>query len=124
MGWPMKVATKRVAGWWYHGFHLIMGDIDHRGVEVALQGAEFDAHLATEGGVEVREGFVEEEDLGVPDDAAANGDALALAAGELAGSQAQLLGQLQDFGGAADLLLDLGLGQAGDAEGEGDVLED
>jgi hypothetical protein len=47
-------------------------------VELVDLGAHLDAHL----GVEVGERFVEEEDGGLADDGAADGDALALAAGE------------------------------------------
>ena len=50
-------------------------------MEVLELGAGLDAEL----GVEVGERFVEEEDLGVADDGAAHGDALALAAAELRG---------------------------------------
>jgi hypothetical protein len=139
LGWPMRVVVKLHRGAELfdatlvqdddavghgHRLDLVVGDVDHRRVEVALQGAEFDAHLASEGGVEVGERLVEEEDLGVAHDAAADGDTLALAAGKLAGFEGELLGQLQDVGGAADLLLDLCLGQAGDAQGKGDVFKD
>ena len=107
-----------------HRLDLVMGDIDHGGGQVAVQLAKLDPHVAAQGGVEVGERFVEQEDLGVAHDGAANGDALALAAGQLAGLQLQLVGQLQDLGRFGDLGLDLGLGQFLHAQREGDVFED
>ena len=148
LGWPMKVATKRVAGWWYssigvpncstlarvqhddavghrHRLDLVMGDVDHGGDEVAVQLAEFDPHVAAQGGVEVGQRLVEEEDLGVAHDGAADGDALALTAGQLAGFQGaacrSVAGSRRRL---ADLGFHLGLGQFLHAQREGDVFED
>ena len=68
-----------------HGLDLIVRDVDHRGVESVVEVDELGAHLDAELGVEVGERLVEEEDLGIADDGAADRDALALAARKLLG---------------------------------------
>ena len=61
-----------------------MGDVDGGGLEALVEALEFHAHLHAQLGVEVGERLVEEEDLRVSHNGPAHGDALALAAGELA----------------------------------------
>jgi hypothetical protein len=63
-----------------------------------------------QGGVEVRQRFVEQEPLGVAHDGAADGDALALAAGQLAGLAVEVVRQVQHLGRAFDLLPDSAFG--------------
>ncbi len=92
-----------------HGFDLIVGDVDHGGLEAVVELGNFGAHLHAHFGVEVRERFVEEEGLRFADDGAADGDALALAAGERLGFALELfVGDAEDLGGFADALVDLG----------------
>ena len=75
--------------------------------------------------VEVRERLVEEEGGRVAHDGAADRDALALAAGELAGAAIEVVGQVQDARRrCAHLLVDRRLVLAGHLEREGDVLAD
>ena len=50
-----------------------------------MKPAKLAAHLLAEGGVEVAEGFVQEEGVGLADEGAAEGDSLSLSAGELSG---------------------------------------
>ena len=64
-----------------------------------MQGLDLGAHLHAQLGVEIAEGLVEEEDLGIAHDGPAHGDALALAAGELAGKAVQQRLQAQDADG-------------------------
>ena len=99
-----------------------MGDVDHGGAEATVQGLEFDAHLGAQGGVEVGQGFVEQEDFGVAHNRAADGDTLALAAGERFGQSLQVVGDLQDLGGFAYPAFDFWLGYLGDLEAKGHVL--
>ena len=66
---------------------------------VVVQLGDLDAHLHAQAGVEVGERLVEQEDARVADDGAADGDALALAAGELLGLAVEEVGDLQDAGG-------------------------
>ncbi len=63
---------------------LVVGDVDHGRAELHVQLLQLDAELGAELGVEVGERLVEQEDVDVADQRAADGDALALAAGELA----------------------------------------
>ena len=80
------------------------------------------AHLDAELGVEIGERLVEEEGLRLLDDGAADGDALALAAGKLRRLPLEEMRDLQDLGGAADARLDLGLRQFLADQAEAEVL--
>ncbi len=70
----------------------------------------------------IRQRLVEEEDPGLADDGAADGDALALAAGKLAGLALEQFADLQDLGRLGDALDDLGLGRPHGLQPEGEVL--
>ncbi len=65
-----------------HGFDLVVGDIDRRGFQLAVQLLDFSAHLLAQAGVEVGERLVEKESLGLAHNGAAHGNALTLAAGK------------------------------------------
>ena len=67
-----------------HRLDLVVGDVDHRRLELLVQFADLQPHRAAQRGVEVRQRLVEQEGRGLAHDGAADGDALALAAGELA----------------------------------------
>ena len=67
-----------------HGLGLVVGDVDHGGVEPVAQPGDLEAHAHPQGGVEVGERLVEQEDLRVADDGPPDGHPLALPAGELA----------------------------------------
>ena len=60
--------------------------------------------------------------MGSPDDGAADGHALALAAGQGLGLPVQILGDVQDLGGLLHPLIDLILGELAQFQGEGHVL--
>ena len=107
-----------------HGFDLIVGHIDHRRLEVGVQLGDFDAHLDAERGVEVGQRFVEQEDFRLVDDGAADGDALALAAGKCLGLALEQRFELEDSGGVLDEAVDLGLGLLRHLQAEGDVVVD
>ena len=62
---------------------LVVGDVDHGRREGLVQLLQFDAQLGAKLGVEVGERLVEQEDVDLADQRPADGDALALAAGEL-----------------------------------------
>ncbi len=78
-------------------------------------------HLVAQLGVQVGERLVHQEHLGITDDGAADGHALALAArqGVLA---LQVLGDVQNLGRLPHLLVDLLLGHLAQLQGEGHVL--
>ena len=80
------------------------------------------AHLDAELRVEVRQGLVHEEGRRLADDRAAHGDALALAAGEVAGLAVEVLLEVEDPGGLVDAAVDLLLAAAAELEREADVL--
>ncbi len=65
----------------HEGLLLVMGDVDERHSETALQLAQFDLELLAQFEVEGGERFVEEEHLRFVDDGAGEGDALFLSAG-------------------------------------------
>ena len=67
-----------------HRLDLVVGDVDHGRARVAVQGRDLDTGLDPQRRVEVGERLVEQEHLRVAHDRAADGDALALAARELA----------------------------------------
>ena len=69
---------------------------------------------------------VEQEDVDVAHQCAADRDALALAAGEVRRLALEVLAQLEHVGGLVDLRLDLGVAHPslGQAQRERDVLED
>ena len=64
-----------------HRLYLIVGDVDHGGLQPLVQLANLRPHLHAELGVEVGERLVEEEDDGLPHQSAAHGDTLALPPG-------------------------------------------
>ena len=78
-----------------HGLDLVVGDVDHGRAEPLVQLHQLDAHLGAQRGVEVGQRLVEQENLGLAHDGAADGDALALAAGERAGALLQARLELQ-----------------------------
>ncbi len=63
-----------------HRLDLVVGDVDRGGREPLVQFADFGAHLHPQLGIEVRQGFVEQEHRRVAHDGAAHRDALPLAA--------------------------------------------
>jgi len=65
-----------------HGFHLVVGNVDHCRVQAEVKVGKFRPHLYAQFGVQVGKGLVKEEDLGVTDNGAAYRDTLSLTAGE------------------------------------------
>ena len=99
-----------------------MRDVDHRRREVLLQPRDLRARLHPQLGVEVRQRLVHQERLRVADDRAAHRDALALAAGEVGRLAVQVLAEIEDLGGALDLLVDLALVDLRELQREAHVL--
>ena len=85
-----------------HGLDLVVRDVDRGGAEPLVQRLDLAAHLDAQLGIEIGQRLVEQEDLRVAHDGAAHGDALALAAGELARVAVKQLVQAKDAGGTAD----------------------
>ena len=79
---------------------LVVRDVDHRRLaEPLVQPLQLDAQLGAELGVEIGQRLVEEEDIDVAHQRAADRDALALAAGELRRAALQKRLDLQELGG-------------------------
>ena len=107
-----------------HGLDLVMGHVDHGRAQLAMQARQLQAHLHAQGRIEVGQRLVEQEDRGPAHDGAADGHALALAAGELARPALQQRTDLQDLRDLADALAHLGAGQPGHLQREAHVLLD
>ena len=99
-----------------------MGNVHEGGVDPLAQLDDLGAHLVAQLGVQVGEGLIHQEHLGVAHHGAADGHALPLAAGEGLGLALQVLGNVQDLGHLAHLPVDLVLGRLLQLQGEGHVL--
>ena len=82
---------------------------------------DLDARVDAECRIEVRQRLVEQEHLRLPDDGAADGNALALAAREFARATFEQRFELQDAGRFHDARLDLGPRRAREPEAEAHV---
>ena len=98
--------------------------IDDGGGEQLVQLGDFHAGVDAQCGIEIRERFVEQEDLRLADDGTTDGDALALAAGQLTRAALQQRLELQDAGSLGHACRDLGLGGSGEPEAEAHVGRD
>ena len=88
------------------GLGLVVGDVEHGGGEPLVQQQDLPPGGAAEFRIQVAEGLVEQEHLGVPDDGAPHGHALPLAAGELGRLLVELGGEAQNFRRRQHLLMD------------------
>src|SRR5471030_409728 len=77
-----------------HRLDLVVGDVDRRGAQVAVQLGDLDAGLHAQRGVEVRQRFIEQEHLRIAHDGAADGDALALTARQFLRRALKVFGQV------------------------------
>ena len=85
---------------------LIVGDVDHRRAKTIVQLFQLDAELGPELGIEVRQRLVEQEDVDIADEGAADGDALALAAGKFERAALHQRSDLKKIGCCLDAPLD------------------
>ena len=104
-----------------HRFDLIVRDVQRRHAEALVQPHELRPHLDAELGVEVREGLVHQERLGMPNDRPAHRDALALAARQGARLAVEQVLDPEQGGGLGDPLLPLRLRHPLRLEREADV---
>jgi hypothetical protein len=91
-----------------HRLDLVVGDVDHGVAEALVQRADLAAHVDAQLGVEVRQAARRRGRPGFAHHGAADGDALALAAGEVLGPAVEQHVDLQHLGDLADLGGDLG----------------
>ena len=104
-----------------------MGDEDSGEVDVFLEVEQPAAEFLADLGIERAERLVEEEDLGLGGEGAGEGDALALAAGELVGVALAEAGEADGFEELVDAVGDFLFGRAifaADFEAEGNVFKD
>jgi len=105
-----------------HSLDLVVGDIDAGGLEGHVQALDLRAHVDAQLGVEIGQRLVEEEELGLAGDGAADGDTLALAAGQFLRLAVEEGLDLQDLGGALDRRGDAGARRAAHLEAEAEIL--
>ena len=79
-----------------HRLRLVMRHIDHRRAEIGVELRQFEAHLHAQFGVEVGQRLVEQENLGLAHQRAADRDPLALAARKLGRTAIEIRLELQD----------------------------
>ncbi|ORE91266.1 phenol hydroxylase [Aurantimonas sp. 22II-16-19i] len=118
------LAHHRDAGGQRHRLDLVVGDVNDGRLQLLVQALQLGAHLGAQLGVEIGQGLVEQEHLRVAHQRPADGDALALAAGELGRLARQQRLDLQDPGGLAHGRLALGLRDLAHLEAEADVPRD
>ena len=94
-----------------HGLELVVGDIDHGLPELALQMLQLGAHHGAEGGVDIGQRLVEQEDRRLHDRRAADRHALQDVDRQPVGRAVEQRRQLQQLGDRADAPVDLGLRQ-------------
>ncbi|MNB95412.1 hypothetical protein D3C75_425850 [compost metagenome] len=101
---------------------LIVGDEDEGDAELALQGFQLELHLLAQLEVQRPQGFVQQQDARLVDEGPGDGDALALAAGELARFAAADAGQAHQLQHLLHLAVALRLGHTPDHQAVADVV--
>ena len=107
-----------------HRLDLVVGHVDRRHPEPALQLVDLGAHLDAQLRVQVRERLVHEEGLRLAHDRTAHRDPLPLPARERPGLALQELLDLEDVRRAADAFADFLLRHLPQLQAEGEVLFD
>ena len=107
-----------------HRLHLVVRHVNGRRLDLPLEPLQVVASGIAQLRVEVGEGLVEQKDLGIPHQRAAQRDPLALPARELARIAVEVARDAEHVRRPAHLLLDPLAGRPTGFEREGDVLED
>ena len=105
------------------GFHLVVGHVDDGGAGLLVEALELRPHVDAQPGVQVGQGFVQQQELGAGGDGPGDGHPLLLASGELVGIAAPVLLDPHGPEGPHDRLLDLLLLHFLDLQAEGHVFE-
>ena len=105
------------------GFFLVVRHVDKRDAELALKGAQLDAHAQLQETIEAAERLVEQDRLRTRDEHAGESDALLLAARELARLAVHHRGQTHEINRGLRLDLALRLVDALHLEAERDVIQ-
>ena len=105
-----------------HRLELVVRDVDHRLLELALQLFELGAHDCPEGRVDIGQRLVEQEDRRLHDRRAADRHALQDVDRKPLRLAVEQRRQLQHLGDSAETAVDLGLGGAAHPRPVGEVL--
>ena len=105
-----------------HGLCLVVGHVHEGGVDPLPQLDDLRTHLVAQLGVQVGQGLIHQQHLGLPDNGSPDGHTLPLAAGQRLGLPVQILGDAQDLRRLVHPLLDLLLGHFLQLQGEFHVL--
>ena len=105
-----------------HRLDLVVGDVDGRDGEIALDTGDLGSHLDTQLGVQVRERLVHQEGVRLTHDRPAHRHPLALPARQMAWLPIEILSQPQDPGGLVDAPSHLRFGHLPEREPECDVV--
>ncbi|MNG13051.1 hypothetical protein D3C84_967040 [compost metagenome] len=92
-----------------HRFNLVVGHVDHGRAQAPMQPSDFVAHLHAQGGVEVGQRLVEQQDVRFPRHGPAHGHPLALSTRQFPWLALQQFVQLQDLRGFQHSLAQGGL---------------
>ena len=99
-----------------------MGNIDEGGLQLLVQLGDLGTHLHAQLGVQVGQRLVHQEHLGFTHDGAAQGDTLALTAGQRGRLAVQQRFNAQDGGSFLDATVDVSLGHFAQLQAEGHVV--
>ena len=105
-----------------HRLGLVVGDVERRHAEPALDAKHLAAHLHAQLCVEIGQRLVHQEDGRLTDERPSHRHALTLPAGELARTAVQHFGEPENRGGLAHPTVALGLCDAAHREREPDVV--
>jgi SAM-dependent methyltransferase len=105
-----------------HGFDLVMGNVQDGDAEVSLDFANIGSKLSACRGIEVRQRFITQEHVRLTHQSAAQGDPLALAAGERHRKPLQAIGQPETRHSGAHTPLDLGTRKTAQFEPESQIV--
>jgi len=105
-----------------HGLGLVMGNVDEGGLQALMELGDLGTHLHAELGVQVGQRLVEQEDLRVTDDGAAERNALTLTTGQSLRLTVEVLLDRQDLRSFTDQLVDLLLRLLAELEAERHVV--
>jgi hypothetical protein len=99
-----------------------VGDVNHRRAKLSVQSRNLPPHLHTELGIEIRERFIEQENLRLAHDCPSDSDALPLAAGHLSRRSIKQLLDSEYCSSLTDACIYLALAKSTELEREGEVL--
>ena len=104
-----------------HGFFLVVGDVDHRGLELPLQAHQFAPHQQPRACVQVAERLIQQQHIGFSHERASQGDPLPLAPRQLVGTAPQQLRHVEHFRRTANAAVDNVAGGFAQFERKGQV---